>query len=159
MTIGAGGWQSAALSIFGDIYIWGFNKIDYQDVGVYKVADRLHQPDVHDLPYLMDLPMNCCSRRDTESMNNDFSIEGVCVPINVTVGARHIAFLTTCGTVYTCGCNSYGQLGLPASKGQHNFKIAKTLPINNNLKIDNVQLQAQCWNTFIRISNPKKTIG
>lgn len=110
--------------------------------------NRLNEPMVYCLPQLIDLPVECCCRQQTTSTPRLEELEeAACVPVQVSAGTRHTAILTSCGAIYTSGCNNYGQLGLPKTENVYGFQLAKALTSRSD--VNRVILMAQCWNTIL----------
>ncbi|XP_017142667.2 RCC1 domain-containing protein 1 isoform X1 [Drosophila miranda] len=105
--IAAGGWHSAAISAFGDLYTWGLNCSGQLGMRVMKPGGLLKEPTVYPLPQLHDLPECCCSSRENESGDD----EGVCEPLRVFAGSRHTLLLRRCGRLWASGWCIHGQLG------------------------------------------------
>ncbi|KAH8284385.1 hypothetical protein KR018_011116 [Drosophila ironensis] len=101
--IAAGGWHSAAISAFGDLYTWGLNCSGQLGMRVMKPDGILKEPTVYPLPQLHDLP-ECseCHRRGRE---------GECAPVRVFAGSRHTLMIRQCGCVWVTGWTKHRQLG------------------------------------------------
>ncbi|XP_067632621.1 probable E3 ubiquitin-protein ligase HERC3 isoform X2 [Eurosta solidaginis] len=112
-SIAAGGWHSAAISAFGDLYAWGFNSNGQMGLRIFKStsAGNIKQPTVFTLPQVVDLPPCICSRSGNDVKSSD-SNETECPPVRVFAGARHTLLQMSCGALYAAGWNAYGQLGL-----------------------------------------------
>ncbi|XP_038213834.1 RCC1 domain-containing protein 1 [Zerene cesonia] len=97
--ISAGGWHTCALSEFGDLYVWGWN-----DTGQLGVKERQNEDysssdfQSYGLPILVDI-------YDDSGRELDINIK------DVACGSRHTAILLEDGSIWTSGCNKYGQLG------------------------------------------------
>ncbi|CAG4930792.1 unnamed protein product [Colias eurytheme] len=97
--ISAGGWHTCALSEFGDLYVWGWN-----DTGQLGVKEKQNEDSSssdlqsYGLPILVDI-------YDENGREIDINIK------DVACGSRHTAILLENGSVWTSGCNKYGQLG------------------------------------------------
>ncbi|XP_022221263.2 RCC1 domain-containing protein 1 [Drosophila obscura] len=100
--IAAGGWHSAAISAFGDLYTWGLNCSGQLGMRVMRPGGLLKEPTVYPLPQLHDLP-HCCGESGDE--------EGVCEPLKVFAGSRHTLLLRRCGRLWASGWCIHGQLG------------------------------------------------
>ncbi|XP_073948428.1 RCC1 domain-containing protein 1 isoform X2 [Choristoneura fumiferana] len=97
--ISAGGWHSLALSEFGDVYAWGWN--DTGQLGIKEISsgesDKTNV-DSCDLPTLVDI-------YDDNGDTVDLNVK------QIACGNRHSAILLEDNTVWTAGCNKYGQTG------------------------------------------------
>ncbi|KAH8407040.1 hypothetical protein KR222_004341, partial [Zaprionus bogoriensis] len=100
--IAAGGWHSAAISAFGDLYTWGLNCNGQLGVRVMKPDGLLKEPTVYPLPQLHDLPV-CCGAADNDDDD--------CEPVRVFAGARHTLLSRSCGRLWASGWSAHGQLG------------------------------------------------
>ncbi|KAL5285079.1 RCCD1 family protein [Megaselia abdita] len=63
VSISAGGWHSAAVSSFGDVYLWGFNSHGQLGIKLYKDgipdADPQKNPSVYPVPQLVEVTCSC----------------------------------------------------------------------------------------------------
>lgn len=63
VSISAGGWHSAAVSSFGDVYLWGFNSHGQLGIRLYKDAiadeDPKKNPSVYPVPQLVEVTCSC----------------------------------------------------------------------------------------------------
>lgn len=107
----AGGWHSAAVSAFNDLYVWGWNVNGQLGLPVYenyevrqkngeKSMEKQKLSTVFPSPVIVDLPKN--------SLNNDF--DNHYSPITVDAGALHTIVKTDDGQFLGAGWNKYGQL-------------------------------------------------
>jgi alpha-tubulin suppressor-like RCC1 family protein len=87
--IGAGGWTSAAVSSFGDLYTFGWNPNG--QLGIL-VSDE--NPAVYATPQII------------EFAEEELSID------SVACGSRHTLIRTSDNCYFVSGSNKYGQLGL-----------------------------------------------
>ncbi|CAB3245448.1 unnamed protein product [Arctia plantaginis] len=106
--ISCGGWHSLALSEFGDLYAWGWN-----DMGQLGISNSIEDCQSYSVPTLVDF----------------FDANGDELTLNVediACGSRHSAILLENNTVWTTGCNKYGQLGFSQDQCQSSrcFKVA-----------------------------------
>ncbi|KAH8381687.1 hypothetical protein KR093_010649, partial [Drosophila rubida] len=106
--IAAGGWHSAAISAFGDLYTWGLNSNGQLGMRVMKPDGLLKEPTVYPLPQLHDLPACCSASNDEEA--------DLCAPAKVIAGSRHTMLVRSCGRLWATGWSAHGQLGKQPSK-------------------------------------------
>uniref|UniRef100_A0A1A9W5P2 RCC1 domain-containing protein 1 n=1 Tax=Glossina brevipalpis TaxID=37001 RepID=A0A1A9W5P2_9MUSC len=112
ISIAAGGWHSAAISAFGDLYTWGFNSNGQLGLRVFKNSSSLiKEPSVYPLPQIIDLPECICS----QSVDTDDSTVS-CAPFKVLAGGRHTLIIKNCGALFACGWNAHSQLGLTSDR-------------------------------------------
>ncbi|KAM8706588.1 hypothetical protein ACLKA7_010796 [Drosophila subpalustris] len=100
--IAAGGWHSAAISAFGDLYTWGLNSNGQLGMRVMKPDGLLKEPTVYPLPQLHDLSA-CCGTSDDDV--------DLCAPVKVFAGSRHTVLVRSCGRLWASGWCAHGQLG------------------------------------------------
>lgn len=111
ISVGPGGYHTLALTITGDVYAWGHNRVGQLGYQNENVAQR-NVEGAHFLPTPMlvqNLPpyLNVCQ---------------------VVAGWGHSAIVTKCGELWVCGRNFKGQLGLgdpsqfPMNERGHNFQ-------------------------------------
>ena len=118
--VACGSWHSLALSIYGDVYSWGWN-----EHGQLGHSAGPQAPSTIPLPTLIENPDN--------SVN--FAA--------ISCGARHSAAVTEDRQLYTWGWNEYGQLG----NGQAGGMSALPSPVK---LLDRVlSVHCGYWNTFI----------
>ncbi|KAJ8733721.1 hypothetical protein PYW07_014272 [Mythimna separata] len=130
--ISAGGWHSLALSEFGDLYAWGWN--DTGQLGIKNVSTESYS-----IPTLIDL----FDEQETVVEKNTKDI---------ACGSRHSAILLEDNTVWTTGCNKYGQLGLSEEKYPTLNHFRKVFNCNNDCS-----LMCGPWNTVIICSSQTAT--
>ncbi|KAI9584841.1 RCC1 domain-containing protein 1 [Glossina fuscipes] len=138
--IAAGGWHSAAISAFGDLYTWGFNSNGQLGLRVFKNSSSpIKEPAVYPLPQIIDLPTCNCSKLNSSLPS--------CPPIKVVAGGRHIIIVKTCGALYGCGWNAHNQLGLTSARDfVDNFQYVDS--ISNDLK--KFKVYCGSWCTIIK---------
>lgn len=117
--IAAGGWHSAAISAFNDLYVWGWNVNGQLGLSLYNQIESMVNGDqirrdkqkkatVFTSPVLLDLPSVDSvdsGKEGTEPLESQHN------PIEVFAGARHTIVRTVDGTVLGTGWNKYKQLG------------------------------------------------
>ncbi|KAH8310412.1 hypothetical protein KR044_001214, partial [Drosophila immigrans] len=107
--ITAGGWHSAAISAFGDLYTWGLNSNGQLGMRVMKPDGLLKEPTVYPLPQLHDLPECCAAANDDDNAD-------LCAPAKVIAGTRHTMLVRRCGRLWATGWSAHGQLGKQPNK-------------------------------------------
>lgn len=126
--IACGAWHSAAVSAFGDLYVWGWNvngqlgRSVYKDTTVTFSSGRTERirhkmASVFPIPQLVDLPktieQQAVDDKRVASVDTDSNdLEAQYEVARVFCGARHTVVQTTCGQLLACGWNRYGQLAL-----------------------------------------------
>lgn len=82
VSISAGGWHSAAVSSFGDVYLWGFNSHGQLGISLYKNSSNsenlIKNPSVYSIPQLVDLVCSCKkqeTQQTTEAASADTESE------------------------------------------------------------------------------------
>ncbi|KAK7010132.1 hypothetical protein BgiMline_001724 [Biomphalaria glabrata] len=128
-TISAGGWHSAAISVFGDLYMWGWN-----ESGQLGLASL-----------------------DKEETSSTIVTEPKCIyfssdlnVVSVSCGSRHTVVLTGGGQVLASGWNRYGQLGLGDTINRWNFTQLASIPFITFQKVF-----AGHWNTIFLCQQSK----
>ena len=126
--ISANGWHSAAISAFGDLYIWGWNSFGQLGIKVFDEKKdtttskiRHKNPTVYALPQLIDF-------------DDEMNVK------NVACGSKHTLIMSESNEVYATGWNKYGQLGLGNQKEvkfQHSY-IESELFVDKFTKIENI---------------------
>lgn len=107
--ISAGGWSSAAISAFGDLYVWGWNSCGQLGLRIYdpktiKLVSPFIRPKnqtVYTVPTLVSLE---------DDTSDEPSTEIICK--KVFCGSKHMLVLAEDGRIFVTGSNIYGQLGL-----------------------------------------------
>ena len=118
--VACGSWHSLALSIYGDIYSWGWN-----EHGQLGHSTGPQAPSTVSLPTLIENP--------------DSGVNFIIV----SCGARHSAAVTEDGQLYTWGWNEYGQLGNGQAGGM------SVLPSAVKLSDKVLFVYCEHWNTII----------
>ena len=117
--VACGSWHSLVLSIYGDVYSWGWN-----EHGQLGHSAGPQAPSTISLPTLIENPDN--------SVN--FAA--------IRCGARHSAAVTEDGQLYTWGWNEYGQLGNGQAEGM------SVLPSPVKLSDRVLSVHCGYWNTL-----------
>ncbi|KAH8365043.1 hypothetical protein KR200_001653 [Drosophila serrata] len=145
--IAAGGWHSAAISAFGDLYTWGLNCSGQLGVRVMKPGGLLKEPTVYPLPQLHDLPECSCSMKSAETDDD-------CAPLGAFAGSRHTLVIRRCGGLWATGWCRYSQLGKQLHLEQQQQKNLSYLDVFQPL--DGITLDASSdrvlcgpWSTVI----------
>ncbi|CAD6992391.1 unnamed protein product [Ceratitis capitata] len=147
--IAAGGWHSAAISAFGDLYTWGFNSNGQLGLRIFKTSTRgkLKQPTVFTLPQIIELPKcNCCQQKvdmESEAVLKDNDRQAECMPVCVYAGARHTLLQLNCGALYAAGWNAHGQLAV-GRKVEYCDEFEKVLCATDKYKDKRVVCGAWC---------------
>lgn len=115
--IAAGAWHSAAVSAFGDLYMWGWNlngqmaralheqkRVEFADGTVDLIKHKL--PSVFTIPEVITIDGQINSSADDNENEKQYKI------IAVYCGTRHTIVRTECDQYFACGWNKYGQLGV-----------------------------------------------
>lgn len=118
--VACGNWHSLALSIYGDVYAWGWN-----EHGQLGHSAGPQAPSTISLPTLIENPDN----------NVNFTA--------ISCGAQHSAAVTEDGQLYTWGWNEYGQLGNGQAGGM------SVLPSSVKLSDRVLFVYCRCWNTIV----------
>lgn len=140
--IAAGGWHSAAISAFGDVYTWGFNSNGQLGLRIYKTETQtLKEPTVYPLPEMLELPVCQCFKNESDEKNS-------CSPLKVVAGGRHTIILMTCGSVYVSGWNKYGQLGIEKCK-EYCDSFTFLLEFSDKSNLQNKQIICGNWCTLV----------
>ncbi|CAH1643167.1 unnamed protein product [Spodoptera littoralis] len=136
--ISAGGWHSLALSEFGDVYAWGLNDTGQQGI---KHLNEEHN-ESFSVPTLVSL----------------FDEQGIEITRNVkdiACGSKHSALLLDDNTVWTAGCNKYGQLGISEQKYPSSNYFRNVFQCDKEDR--NYSLICGPWNTVICCTFVKKS--
>ena len=118
--VACGSWHSLALSIYGDIYTWGWN-----EHGQLGHSTGPQAPSTVSLPTLIENP--------------DSGVNFIIV----SCGTRHSAAVTEDGQLYTWGWNEYSQLGNGQAGGM------SVLPSAVKLSDRVLFVYCEHWNTII----------
>lgn len=131
--IAAGGWHSAAISEFGDLYMWGWNEKGQLGLAV----------DLDDTMSSTGGQVQCQTVPVPVSFPDDLEV------LMVSCGSRHTAAILGDGSVWTWGWGYYGQLG-------HGDQADRSAPTQVAaffpLKLKPKTLYCGTWSTFLMIS-------
>ena len=117
--VACGSWHSLALSIYGDIYSWGWN--EHEQLGH---SAEPQAPSTVPLPTLIENSDSCVNFTE------------------ISCGTRHSAAVTEDGQLYMWGCNEYGQLGNGQTEG------ISALPSPVKLLSRVLSVHCGYWNTL-----------
>ncbi|XP_017020705.1 RCC1 domain-containing protein 1 isoform X1 [Drosophila kikkawai] len=142
--IAAGGWHSAAISAFGDLYTWGLNCSGQLGVRVMKPGGLLKEPTVYPLPQLHDLPECGCSTKSDHSDDD-------CAPLGVFAGSRHTLLIRRCGGLWATGWCRYSQLGKQLHLQHKNLSYLDVFQPLDGIALDTTSDRVLCgpWSTVI----------
>ncbi|XP_072935573.1 RCC1 domain-containing protein 1 [Epargyreus clarus] len=110
--IRAGGWHTAVLSEYGDLYIWGWNNSG--QLGLKTRAQRRKEAQegavvkkkTHRVPTVVDI-------YDEELNKITLNV------LDMSCGSKHTAILLADYSIWITGSNEYGQLGFPIKDCTH----------------------------------------
>lgn len=133
--IAAGGWHSAAISEFGDLYMWGWNESGQLGLAVnHDSGDDGH---------------STCGQVQCQTVPVPVDIPGDLDVLTVSCGTRHTAALAGDGSVWTWGWGYYGQLGHGDSEDKYTpSQVAAFSSVNHKAKT----LCCGDWSTFVIIA-------
>ncbi|XP_068709475.1 RCC1 domain-containing protein 1-like [Montipora foliosa] len=133
--IAAGGWHSAAISEFGDLYMWGWNEKGQLGLAFNHGNVDDSQPSSH--------PVQCQVVPAIVNIPGDLDV------LTVSCGTRHTAVVAGDGSVWTWGWGNYGQLGHDDSKDKNSPCEVGAL---SSLKHKPKTVCCGDWSTFVIIS-------
>lgn len=141
--IAAGGWHSAAISAFNDLYVWGWNVSGQLGLPLYKKVETAvngdqikqgmqKQATVFTSPVILNLPKcrNDGGEEENEELDRQYN------PIEVFAGTRHTIIRTVDGTVLGAGWNKYGQLATETRTKDEQDKFLRLKSISSTLNDD-----------------------
>lgn len=147
MLVAAGGWHSSAITECGDLYTWGWNQSGQLGFCTGKNTVRakheqaagpkkLKTEDIDDVT-ILNAPLPVVWPLEKEVNVKD-----------VGCGSRHTIVLLDDGTVWGCGWNAYGQLGISPERVQSTWKITRIeLPDGNAGTVMGIECGA--WSTVV----------
>lgn len=112
----AGGWHSAAVSAFNDLYAWGWNVNGQTGQKLYRtytmtLKDGQTQIEKKKCPTVFASPMIVnLSKIDEDADNDEISVENQYHAMAVAAGTRHTLVMVEGGVLLGAGWNKYGQL-------------------------------------------------
>uniref|UniRef100_A0A336KER2 CSON007489 protein n=1 Tax=Culicoides sonorensis TaxID=179676 RepID=A0A336KER2_CULSO len=108
-----GGWCSAAVSAFGDLYVWGWNSCGQIGLKTYEM-NSIQNPGlkrkaqtVYTAPTLVDFE----GKTENEGISTEITVK------KVFCGSKHMIVKTEDGRIFVTGSNKYNQLGLKEENG------------------------------------------
>lgn len=154
----AGGWHSAAISAFNDLYVWGWNVNGQLGLPLFKTFqsiqtsgeirnERQKCATVFASPVIIDLPKQDNNGID-DGDDDDDGVENMPQsqhhPVAVSAGTRHTVIKIDDGTIMATGWNKYGQLA--STQLDDDFD---RFHIINKIELNEFQLICGEWSTFI----------
>nr|XP_026484515.1 RCC1 domain-containing protein 1 [Vanessa tameamea] len=135
--IKAGGWHSLALSEYGDLYAWGWNDTGQLGMNINKDGEEnLERKGQKN--YAIPRPVD---------IYNDQGEEIELIIKDIACGTRHSAILLEDNTIWTTGCNKYGQLGF-SPKDYEKLEYFKKSYHNPNI----ISVIGGPWSTIVEIT-------
>ncbi|XP_049887835.1 RCC1 domain-containing protein 1-like [Pectinophora gossypiella] len=133
--VSAGGWHSLVLSEYGDVYAWGWNDTGQLGIksepdnpaGVLKTEGLKSYP----LPTVVDF-------FDSNDKEVNLDVK------DIACGSRHSTIILEDNSVWSSGCNKYGQLGFPAELLPTVNYFKKTFQCTSSSK-----LKCGLWSTIL----------
>ncbi|ELT94295.1 hypothetical protein CAPTEDRAFT_179088 [Capitella teleta] len=159
-SVSAGGWHSAALSDIGDIYTWGWNergqlgarskgvkmKVEPESIESVRPA-KIQKTQTGGIPSnYKDEEVNV-ETVNVQSIPSVLDVEDENHELlsfkDIACGSRHSAAVTDDGSLYSWGCNDYGQLGL----GDRISRDSPTKVIHFSKNV--IDVRCGYWNTIV----------
>ncbi|XP_050355450.1 serine/threonine-protein kinase Nek9 [Nymphalis io] len=135
--IKAGGWHSLALSEHGDLYAWGWNDTGQLGMNInINGEENLERKGQKN--YAIPRPVD---------IYDDQGDEIELIIKDIACGTRHSAILLEDNTVWTTGCNKYGQLGF-SPKDYEKLEYFKKSYQNPNIS----NVIGGPWSTIVEIT-------
>lgn len=132
--IAAGGWHSAAITICGDVYTWGWN--NFGQLGFPTNKNTEHGSS--DTCSLLAVP-KCVNYPDHDNVDVK----------EVSCGTQHTLILLMNGLIYGCGWNKYGQVN-PYDKSEY-FDGMTLVPVPKNIQTIR-QIFCESWNSALFVT-------
>lgn len=129
--IAAGSFHSAAVSSFGDVFVWGWNTNG--QLGLPKVPQGTFEKSSKSSQQVFTTPQPIDFEDDTEAIRN------------VHCGAKHTILKTERNRLFAAGLNNYGQLGLAS----HAEEVDKFTEIPLKDVSDETRVVCGFWSTFL----------
>lgn len=130
--IAAGGFHSAAVSSFGDVYIWGWNTNG--QLGLPKA------------PQTFKRTAKCNSIQQVFTLPQLIEMTDEVLIKNVYCGHKHTLLRTEENKIFSTGLNKFGQLGLNDNYVDHD----KFLEMSNIANIgDDANISCGYWTTYL----------
>ncbi|XP_025094189.1 RCC1 domain-containing protein 1-like [Pomacea canaliculata] len=145
--VAAGGWHSAAISIDGDLYMWGWNEsgqLGLPSPAIQQKKCKQMQEDEQREEHQHGCSLHLCPEYVPIGSESIILVAAAC-------GTRHTAVLSGCGKVFTAGWNRYGQLG-----HHHANNMDKFLPVHfSDIETTVQQVWCGAWNTAFLLTDIK----
>lgn len=134
--IACGRWHCLALSEYGDVYSWGWNK--HGQLGHSKQTPTVATPTLVEI-----YPGTLARARPMDECDMVEACDEVCI-VSVSCGTRHSVALSDGGSVYGWGWNGYGQLG--GDRNENVVPFPRTISLPGVMGV--ILIHCGCWNTL-----------
>ncbi|KDR22087.1 probable E3 ubiquitin-protein ligase HERC4 [Zootermopsis nevadensis] len=125
--VAAGGWHSAAVTEWGDLYTWGWNHSGQLGFPIGENTVTCEHEQATGPKKL---------KTDDSQNTDEVTILNIPLPVacpleqevnvkDVGCGSRHTIVLLDDGTIWGCGWNAYGQLGMPPEQVLSSWKLTR----------------------------------
>ncbi|XP_033606882.1 probable E3 ubiquitin-protein ligase HERC4 isoform X2 [Cryptotermes secundus] len=147
MLVAAGGWHSSAVTECSDLYTWGWNQSGQLGFCTGKNTVRAKQeqtagPKKLKTEYTDDVTILSTPLPVIWPLEQEVNVK------DVGCGSRHTIALLDDGTVWGCGWNAYGQLGMSPERVPSTWKITRIeLPDGNSGVVTGIECGA--WSTVV----------
>ena len=132
VAVGAGGWHSLALSVYGDLYTWGWNHDGQLGLGLESCSR-----------------VSAVGEREVVAEPSLVSMDG-CEDlqfVSASCGSRHTAAVSADRRVWGWGWSAYGQVGLVSSRIPHPVEVS--MQRFTTCGWEPCRVQCGPWNTFL----------